>query len=62
MITEKNMLFQMAENKLNCRSCVKVQPFTHLPPLLWPFEPHSFFQLYTNSSSLAIPAQVLKSN
>lgn len=48
--------------KLNGRGCVKVKLFIHLPPLLWPFEPHSFFQLYTNGSSLAIPAQVLKCN
>lgn len=31
-------------------------------PSPWPFEPYPFFQLYTNSSSLAIPVQVLKSN
>lgn len=48
--------------KLNGWGCVKVQLFTHLPPLQWPFEPYPFVQLYTNSSSLAIPAQVLKSN
>lgn len=56
-MSEKNV-----RTTLNGQGGVKVQLLTHLPPLLWPFEPHHFFQLSANSSSPVIPLLVLKCN
>lgn len=43
------------KKKLNVQGGVNAQLLTYLPPLLKPFEPHPFFQLSANSSSLVIP-------
>lgn len=57
-----NLPGKKLRKKLNGQGGVKVQLLTHLPPLLSPFEPHAFFQLSANSSSLVIPLLVLKCN
>lgn len=57
-----NLSRKNVRKKLNGQGGVKVQLLTHPPLLLWLFDPHPFFQLSANSSSLVIPLLVLKCN